>query len=100
MTNSEEKFPCTSCGVCCRVLPKRVHGWPLRADGACFYLNSDNQCDIYEDRPEVCKVGYFATDKARYYEATAELCNKMQEEAGVGEEYRVVYVRQDDQKSG
>jgi hypothetical protein len=39
-------------------------------------------------------------DKGRYYEVTAALCNKLQEEAGVGEEYRVVYVRQDDEKSG
>lgn len=30
--------------------------WPVRADGACVYLDQLNRCSIYEVRPLVCRI--------------------------------------------
>jgi Fe-S-cluster containining protein len=84
-------FPCTSCGVCCKTLPRRVPGWPLRADGACAHLQDDDRCAIYATRPDVCRVGVTPSrvpDEERLA-ATAAACNALQEAAGTPETYRV-----------
>lgn len=47
------KFPCKSCGECCR------HVWkPLdRGDGVCrHYDEQTNLCTVYESRPLLCNV--------------------------------------------
>lgn len=86
-------FPCTACGACCVVLPRTVPNWPLREDGACRYLNSDNRCDIYETRPDICRVGGVpmpeVTRAARFAE-NARMCNEMQASLGLDVQYRVV----------
>lgn len=86
-------FPCTSCGLCCRIAPTVVPGWPTREDGACIHLAHDNTCKIYSTRPEVCRIDAMqrrsGRDEREYHEATAEVCNRLQEEAGMDPKYRV-----------
>lgn len=69
-------FPCDKCGACCRNVGKQVrfaqlakdHGdnsdlvneilnFPYRIDekGVCEKL-VDNQCSVYDSRPDVCSV--------------------------------------------
>ena len=52
MTN----FPCEKCGECCKRAGKVFPDWPVRDDGSCVHLNENNLCDIYETRPDVCRV--------------------------------------------
>jgi Fe-S-cluster containining protein len=49
------KFPCTSCGACCRALPP---GSSLdRGDGTCTHYDTATAlCRIYETRPLLCRV--------------------------------------------
>lgn len=49
-------FPCSKCGECCRhinLIPQLSEF--DRGDGICIHL-SGNLCDIYEQRPEICRV--------------------------------------------
>jgi Fe-S-cluster containining protein len=87
------KFPCTACGLCCRIGPRLVEGWPLREDGACAHLNDDNTCAIYDTRPEVCRVHEMqkksGIDQRTYFNLSAKICNDFQTDAGLDEKYRV-----------
>lgn len=91
--SSPVAFPCTSCGLCCKVGPKLVPGWPLREDGACIHLAHDNTCKIYASRPLVCRVDQMqrlsGSSEREHHEANAEVCNRLQEEAGMDAKYRV-----------
>lgn len=52
------KFPCSQCGECCRhidLIPELTSFNP--GDGVCVHLHG-NLCDIYEDRPEICRVDF------------------------------------------
>lgn len=99
------EFPCTGCGACC----KRLHAVPqdlfpqdwILPNGHCGFLNKVNACTIYSERPPVCKTremfkkqtrekGPFkGMNRKEYYRATAEVCNRWQEEDGIDEKYRV-----------
>lgn len=47
---------CEGCkAYCCRQMGKIVPEMD-RGDGVCIYLNSDNRCEIYEDRPIICNT--------------------------------------------
>jgi len=51
-----EIFPCSRCGECCR----HIGNIPQLAafdsgDGVCVHLKG-NLCDIYETRPDICRV--------------------------------------------
>lgn len=50
-------FECSKCGICCRNIDKipelsEFHN----GDGVCIYLNRNNLCSIYENRPDICNV--------------------------------------------
>lgn len=50
-------FPCSRCGICCR----HIDRVPQLAEfdtgnGRCRYLQDNNLCAIYEDRPDICRV--------------------------------------------
>lgn len=50
-------FECLKCGICCRNIDKipelsEFHN----GDGVCIYLNRNNLCSIYENRPDICNV--------------------------------------------
>jgi uncharacterized protein len=49
------KFPCTSCGACCRSLPE---GSSLnRGDGSCVHLDQQSSlCTVYDTRPLLCRI--------------------------------------------
>ena len=78
-------FECTKCGECCRNLNKS----PLYKDlddgnGICIYLKG-NLCDIYHNRPLLCRVDecyqLFFKDKIgleEYYQLNYEMCRKLQ----------------------
>lgn len=74
---TEVKFPCSSCGACCRRVGNIVSAavrlvsegsvdpfiaafasFPhaFKQDGSCVQLNELNQCSIYANRPDVCDI--------------------------------------------
>lgn len=93
----EFKFPCSQCGACCRRVSDIKHLVPVREDGSCGHLNPDNTCAIYESRPLICrgrdqffKNGVYQYLSLRdYYMIQNQMCNIMQEEDGMGEEWRI-----------
>lgn len=86
-------FPCTECGACCRAtFALTVFGLPVDQNGHCSYLK-DDLCSIYEVRPEPCRIEFW---KRRSYSPetfnrrTANACNELQRQQGIGPEFRVV----------
>ena len=57
------RFPCTSCGLCCKNLGLSSEASKLnRGDGTCLHFDDNtNLCLIYEDRPLVCRVEDYYT---------------------------------------
>ncbi|EJE8734498.1 YkgJ family cysteine cluster protein [Vibrio vulnificus] len=51
-------FPCDACGECCQNVHASVDTKYLeRGDRVCKNLNNSNElCEIYDDRPLVCRV--------------------------------------------
>ena len=85
------KFPCTSCGACCRrVAQVPDHGLPVKDDGSCGHL-VNNLCSIYHHRPDICRVDKMVDDIAEHHgmdriqslNLVARLCNSFQEEDGM-----------------
>lgn len=56
MTN--EDFPCTKCGACCKLVSRsELTSFLDRGDGICKFLDlSNNNCLIYDNRPEICNI--------------------------------------------
>lgn len=113
-----DKFPCTSCGACCRKAKQAAEGWqnaisklnvskevkeslakemthPYGFDGSgkCEMLAEDNTCKVYENRPSMCNI-----EKAReimgwpkdlYYNASINNCNSLMDAFGVEEKFRI-----------
>ncbi len=87
------KFPCSGCGACCRRIgwmPEEElekHGLVADATGACINLLPDNSCEIYEDRPDICRVDVQAkqadVDIDTYYRENIRLCNEWMDEDGM-----------------
>lgn len=86
--DTEPKFKCDRCGLCCR----KLKGSPLamldRGDGVCRYLNDDNLCTIYENRPLICNVDKLYDNKysgritrEAYHLLQEQACKKLKEEA-------------------
>lgn len=102
-----DKFPCTGCGSCCKridkLLPnieklddnlKQILNFPYtHINGRCEKLGNDNKCTIYEDRPIVCSyekfMEVFNYSKDDIFPMSIASCNKMMDEDGVGEEFRI-----------
>lgn len=93
------EFACTKCGLCCQNIAhiKELRDFD-RGDGVCKHLNlKTKECEIYAARPEICRVElmfekyfYEKYSKKEFYALNAKACNLMQENAGLGEEFRVV----------
>lgn len=51
-------FPCNHCGACCRNVHLAKETQSLdRGDGCCRHYDDDSkQCNIYADRPSICRV--------------------------------------------
>lgn len=79
-------FPCSKCGECCRhinLIPQLSEF--DRGDGICIHL-SGNLCDIYEQRPEICRVDvmyqkYYSEQYSRdtFYRLNMEVCSKLKQ---------------------
>ena len=98
MSGLPGRFPCTSCGECCRrvgAIKARGMWFPyeVRADGGCEKLGDDGRCTVYEKRPLICNIGRMGRmgglNEAEWFRVNALACNAMIEEAGLGEAFRV-----------
>lgn len=92
-------FNCTKCGACCRrafLLPG--FPFPVGPDGACSKL-VNNQCSIYETRPDVCRhsvarvaaLGAIGLTPEEYDAASVTLCNRLQIADGMDESWRMKF---------
>lgn len=91
-TGTIMNFPCTSCGSCCRrahlvdIFPRE---W-VSEDGSCIHLEN-NQCNIYETRPDYCRVGYnlvkSGLTKEEYFKRTAIICNHFMKQDGIVDKF-------------
>lgn len=91
-------YPCTSCGLCCRIVGEVVDQFDKVEDprirqalidfpyktinGVCEMLASDNTCKVYESRPDICNIktmaylkGFNDKDITEYYKINATICN-------------------------
>lgn len=96
MNRAEQVFACTLCGACCR----RAGQLPElaafdRGDGVCRHLVND-RCVIYEERPELCRIGVMYEKHYKQQMAWREFellnlraCKAMQEEDDVPPALRV-----------
>ncbi|TVY08354.1 YkgJ family cysteine cluster protein [Paenibacillus cremeus] len=83
-------FPCNECGLCC----SNINGISElqdydQGDGVCKYLK-DNKCQIYENRPEVCRVNimyqkHFSSTftKEAFYIENLKICRELQSNFGI-----------------
>jgi Fe-S-cluster containining protein len=91
-------FPCTACGLCCQQLTGvSVLSHLDRGDGTCVHYSAVLGCEVYENRPVACRIdeGFrvFAKDRMTledFYRLNAEVCNQLQESAGLPPIFRVV----------
>lgn len=87
-------FPCTKCGACCRIaymIPDFPE--PITKTGACHHLTSNNQCGIYDNRPEICNLRAMQVlskmPEQEFYQKQADFCNTLMDIEGLGEDKRV-----------
>ena len=77
-------YPCRQCGSCCKHvdLLEEMKSFD-RGDGICKYLNENNLCSIYKERPNLCNGQYvyehFYSDisVAEYHKIITDLCEKI-----------------------
>ena len=78
---------------------------PSKEDGSCVYLNGENQCDIYEDRPEICNVRQMYRNRTQkglkmsyrdYCIESTKACHKIIEEMGLSKRYKIDIREYDD----
>lgn len=89
-------FPCTCCGACCRrvgFVSQEIldsAGLEAKEDGSCTHL-VNNQCSIYEERPEICRVDWnpLGLSQEANYKLTASVCNLWMDQDGVDPSLRV-----------
>lgn len=96
-------FPCTKCGACCKKVgfaigmdPEFAEGFPFGAtpEGHCEMLGENDECLVYETRPDVCRIDVMQTkydiSEREYFQLTAMVCNKLQENLRLDESLRVI----------
>ena len=100
------RFPCTSCGCCCKRISKAVeflnvqdkdnplyfpYSWDK--NGKCEHLTDTNMCKIYHKRPLMCDVErltkYLNLNKIEFYNLNIDACNKMMDEDGIPLHFRI-----------
>lgn len=115
----EDTFPCTGCGLCCKMVGRWVAGaqkmrkegnmpdgsplhevadfpHPVSPTGACSQLDENNNCMVYADRPLICgiestwrKYHQEETSLNEYFKQAADVCNRMIRETGTDEKFLV-----------
>lgn len=90
-------FPCSGCGLCCKKISE-IQALKMfdTGSGVCLHLSSEGQCNIYETRPEVCRVGemyekHYKDSYSRnsFYEMNAIICNDLQQKNKLDTKFRV-----------
>ncbi|WQZ86776.1 YkgJ family cysteine cluster protein [Helicobacter pylori] len=74
------RFPCTSCGLCCKNITGIIELIEFDAgNGVCKFLDLEtNLCKIYESRPLICRIDevhkkiYSHLDGIRFRQAQLE----------------------------
>ena len=78
-------FPCSQCGECCRHIDRipQLSAFDM-GTGICIHLKN-NLCEIYETRPEICRVDlmyekYFSAQYTRdeFYTLNRIACKQIQ----------------------
>ena len=88
-------FACSRCAACCRragYVPELVELGLAEPGGACRMLEADGSCSVYAVRPRICRVDEMRPDDKgveEWYRENYAACNAMQEDDGMGEEWRV-----------
>ena len=88
------KFPCSGCGGCCMMAGGKL-GMPDRGDGACLFLDYDNTCSIYEQRPLICRVDelydHVKPDMTRgeWHGFRIQACNIIIDKLGLDNKYKI-----------
>lgn len=92
-------FPCTSCGICCQniSLIEELKDFDI-GNGTCKHYNVHNlKCDIYETRPNICRVEkmfdlkyhkFFS--KKEFYVLNAKVCNELQAKYNMDNKYKII----------
>jgi len=91
-------FPCTSCGLCCQNIShiEELKTFDL-GNGICKHYNETlRTCNIYDDRPQICKVDEMFEiqysnlfTKEAFYIENAKVCNTLQEQHKINKIFRV-----------
>ncbi|WQW52880.1 YkgJ family cysteine cluster protein [Helicobacter pylori] len=92
------RFPCTSCGLCCKNIAGIIELIEFDAgNGVCKFLDLEtNLCKIYESRPLICRVDeahkklYPHIPHKEFYTKNAEVCNALQETNHMDISFRVI----------
>jgi len=91
-------FPCSGCGLCCQNIStiKELKDYDL-GNGTCRYFNrKTNECEIYDNRPDICRIDkmfnmkyhkYFTLEE--FYIENAKVCNDLQNKYGLNESFRI-----------
>ena len=91
-------FPCSCCGLCCSKIHnvEELKEFDL-GNGICKYLDQiTNICSVYDNRPDICSIDrmfekeykfYFSKDE--FYLMNANACNRLQEEVGMNEKFKI-----------
>ena len=93
------KFLCSKCGACCRnigLMGGAKYGLPVKKDGSCGNL-INNECSIYEDRPDVCRVDKMTfkdnyhknITKKEYFIETTKICHQLIDKEGLDSSYKI-----------
>jgi uncharacterized protein len=91
-------FPCTSCGLCCQNITniEELKTYDL-GNGTCKYFDCiSNECTIYSDRPDICRVDKMFDlvynkkfTQEEFYIGNAKICNHLQEKYRMDKNFRI-----------
>ena len=80
------EFKCNKCGACCKHVDLNEESSFLdRGDGVCKYYDEKNMCQIYDFRPEICRVEKMykkfknQMTYEEYIKASYEACENLRE---------------------
>jgi len=92
-------FPCTACGLCCQNISNIIElkDFDL-GNGTCKYFNHiDNNCSIYENRPNICRVDkmfdmFYSKQytQEEFYIGNANVCNALQDKYKINKSFKVI----------
>ena len=77
------------------MLAGKVGLMPSKKDGSCIHLNKNNQCDIYEERPYICRVNeifkkeYKDMNYKEFCIKTNKECNKLMDMLNIDKSLRI-----------